>query len=94
MKQFLPRYRQLKLQTNLAVYYTIFVVLTMGIMIFFGYHQTLQLLQATIDREHAVALARQIAIEIGFFRAPDFAAPDRRCDADGKENDRAITGAE
>ena len=70
MKQFFPRFQQYKIQTKLAVYYTIFVVLSMGVMIFFTYHQTVQSLQTTIDREKAQALARQIAIGMGLFGFP------------------------
>src|SRR5512145_2432592 len=70
MKQFFHRFRELRIQTKLAVYHTIFVVLIMAIMILFAYHQTVQSLQATIDRENALALARQIAIGIGLLGLP------------------------
>ena len=39
-------------------------------MIFLAYHQTVQSLQATIDRENALLLARQIAIRIGILGLP------------------------
>ena len=67
MKQLFHRFGQLKIQTKLAVYYTIFVVTIMGVMIFFAYQQTVQSLQAAIDRENALALARQIAIGMALF---------------------------
>ena len=66
MKEFFSRFQRLKLQTRLVVSYTSFVVITLGAMIFFAYYQTVQFLQVTIDRENAIALARQIAIGIGF----------------------------
>src|SRR5688500_16010491 len=70
MQQLLSKFRRLKIQTKLVVYYITFVVIFMGVMIFFAYHQTVQSLQVAIDRENALILARQIAIRIGLFGLP------------------------
>jgi PAS domain S-box-containing protein len=70
MKQFFSLFPRLKIQTRLVVYYTFFIAIMMGIMIFVAYNQTVQSLQATIDREHALTLARQIAIQIGILSLP------------------------
>src|SRR5687768_9320829 len=70
MQQLLSKFRRLKIQTKLVVYYITFVVIFTGIMIFFAYHQTVQSLQVTIDQENALLLARQIAIRIGILGLP------------------------
>src|SRR5687767_6728571 len=70
MQQLLSKFRRLKIQTKLVVYYISFVAIFMGVMIFFAYHQTVQSLQVAIDRENALILARQIAIRIGLFGLP------------------------
>ena len=70
MQQFFSRFKQLRIQTKLVVYYTAFVVILTGVMIFFVYHQTLVVLQGTIDRETALGLARQIAINTAAVGVP------------------------
>src|SRR5215211_3911085 len=70
MKQIFALFQRLKIQTKLVVYYAIFIVIMMGIMIFFAYNQTLNSLQGTIDREIALILARQIALEISIMGLP------------------------
>ena len=70
MQHLLSKFRRPKIQTKLAVYYITFVVIFTGIMIFFAYNQTVQSLQTIIDRENALALARQIAIRIGLLGLP------------------------
>ena len=70
MKQFFSRFQHYKIQTKITVYYTIFVVITMGVMIIFAYYLTFQSLQATTDYENALALARQVALGIGLLGLP------------------------
>ena len=70
MQKFFSIFQRLKIQTKLVVYYTTFAVITTGVMIFFAYHQTAVALQATIDRETALGLARQIAISTGIVALP------------------------
>ena len=70
MKQLISRFRRLKIQTKLVVYYTAFVVIITGVMIFFVYQQTVVALQGRIDRETALGLARQIAIGTGIVGLP------------------------
>jgi len=70
MKHFFSRFQRLKIRTKLVVYYLTSVVIFTGIMIFFVYQQTIQVLEMTIDREIALAVARQIAIRIGIFGLP------------------------
>src|SRR5687767_852445 len=70
MEQFFSIFQRLKIQTKLVIYYITFVVITTGIMIFVVYNQTAQFLQATIDRETALGLARQLAFSIGMIGLP------------------------
>lgn len=70
MQQFFSIFQRLKIQTRLVIYTIVFVVVTMGIMILVAYHQTVQSLQAAIDAETSLELARQIAIRIGVFGLP------------------------
>ena len=65
MRQLLSLFRRLNLQTKLVLYCISFVMIITGVMIFVVYSQTVLLLQAAIDQETALRLARQIAIGIG-----------------------------
>jgi PAS domain S-box-containing protein len=70
MRQFSSTFQRLKIQTKLVIYYITFVVIITGVMIFIGYRQTVLFLQATVDRETALGLARQIAVSIGIIGLP------------------------
>ena len=70
MQQFFLIFQRLKIQTKLVIYYITFVVMTTGVMVLIAYNQTVQSLQATIDRETALEVARQIAVSIGMIGLP------------------------
>lgn len=62
--------RRLKIQTRLVIFYIAFIVMSMGIMVIVAYNQTVQSLQATIDPETALKLARQVSISVGMIVLP------------------------
>jgi PAS domain S-box-containing protein len=65
MQRFFSIFQRLKIQTRLVIYSIPFVVMTTGIMTLVAYYQTVQSLQATIDLETALKLARQVAFGTG-----------------------------
>ena len=65
MQRPLAIFQRLKIQTRLVIYYITFVVISTGVISFFAYYQTAHSLQAITDREAALALARQVAVNIG-----------------------------
>ena len=65
MQHFFSIFQRLPTQTKLVLFYIAFVVMTTGIMILVAYHQTIQLLQGTIEPETALKLARQMALGVG-----------------------------
>ena len=70
MRQFLSLFQRLSTHTKLVLYSIIFVTIITGVMIFVVYYQTALALQAAIDRETALRLARQIAVSIGIVGLP------------------------
>ena len=70
MQHFFSKFQRPKIQPRLVLYYIICVVTFTGIISILAYSQTVQSLQLTLDRENALAVARQIAIRIGILGLP------------------------
>ncbi len=70
MQKLFLRLAHLKLPTGPVIYSTALVSMITGITIFVAYDQTVQALDARVDHETALSLARQIAVSTGFVALP------------------------
>lgn len=70
MQKFFSRLVRPGIQTSLVIYSITLVMIITGITIFVAYYQTVQALDARVDHETALSLARQIAVSTGIVALP------------------------